>query len=281
MNIILIPIFNDWKSLNQLLFQINENADQNDITQILIINDCSTKEIDIDKTHLGKIEKIKILTLKQNLGSQKSIALGLNYLKKLNSNFYVTIMDGDGEDNPSKIKQMIDLAKKNQDYVVTSNRKGRNENLLIKTSYKVHLVACFFLTWNWISFGNFSCFHSRNLKKILLNNNIWLAYSAGVLKNCKIKKIYTKRQKRYFEKSKVSFLNLIEHSLRILGVFYKRVLISSFFYLCVIIFFFPQINYLFYFLIAVLNLTILFVRFKNLSTKPMNYKDYMKDLIKI
>ena len=112
MNIILIPIFNDWKSLNQLLFQINENADQNDITQILIINDCSTKEIDIDRTHLGKIEKIKILTLKQNLGSQKSIALGLNYLKKLNSNFYVTIMDGDGEDNPSKIKQMIDLAKK-------------------------------------------------------------------------------------------------------------------------------------------------------------------------
>ena len=87
MNIILIPIFNDWKSLNQLLFQINENADQNDITQILIINDCSTKEIDIDRTHLGKIQKIKILTLKQNLGSQKSIALGLNYLKKLNSNF--------------------------------------------------------------------------------------------------------------------------------------------------------------------------------------------------
>jgi len=163
-NIILIPVYNDWKSLNHLLFEINKRLNNSDLIKILIVNDCSTQEINIDKKNLATIREIKILSLNQNLGSQKSIAIGLDYLKKLNDNFYITIMDADGEDSPSKLNKMLLEAKKNTNYIITSHRKRRNENFIIRLCYKIHLLICLLLTWNWISFGNFSCFHSSNLK---------------------------------------------------------------------------------------------------------------------
>jgi len=280
MNIILIPVYNDWKSLNYLLFQINEKISSKNLTKILIINDNSTQKINIERKKLNKIKEIKILTLKQNLGSQKSIAIGLNYLKKLNDTFYITVMDGDGEDNPSKISKMISVAKKDLGRVVTSHRKKRNENYLIKFSYKIHLLVSLLLTWNWINFGNFSCFHSSNLNRILLNNNIWLAYSAGILKNCKVNKIYTTRQKRYFGNSKVNFLKLVEHSLRIIGVFYERVIVSSLLYIFVVYNYFPKFNNFFYFFILILNILILFIKYKNYKKEPFSYKTFVKDIKK-
>ena len=121
-NIILIPVYNDWKSLNKLLYEINKTVDNFNLTKILIVNDCSTQEIFINRVKFDRIKEIKILTLSQNLGSQKSISIGLDYLKKLNSEFYITIMDGDGEDSPLEIKQMLDEAKKKLNYVVVSSR---------------------------------------------------------------------------------------------------------------------------------------------------------------
>jgi hypothetical protein len=190
-------------------------------------------------------------------------------------------MDGDGEDNPLEIKKMLSKAKKNLNFIITSHRKKRNENFIIKFGYKIHLIISFLLTWNWISFGNFSCFHSSNLKKLLVNNNIWYAYSAGVIKNCKIKKLYATRQKRYFETSKVNFFKLIEHSLRIMGVFYQRVLISSFFFIYLISILFSQFDLILYTLIILINLIVLAVKVKNYLRLPLNYKDFLKNLKKI
>ena len=281
MNIIVIPVYNDWKSINHLLSKINRMLKFGNLVKILIINDCSTQKVNINKKNIKNIKEIKILSLKKNVGSQKSIAIGLNYLKKLKKDFYITVMDGDGEDNPLEIKKMLSKAKKNLNFIITSHRKKRNENFIIKFGYKIHLIISFLLTWNWISFGNFSCFHSSNLKKLLVNNNIWYAYSAGVIKNCKIKKLYATRQKRYFETSKVNFFKLIEHSLRIMGVFYQRVLISSFFFIYLISILFSQFDLILYTLIILMNLIVLAVKVKNYLRLPLNYKDFLKNLKKI
>ena len=74
-NTIVIPIYNDWKSLNKLLSQIKQTLSSLDECKILIINDCSTKKIDIKKKYLNKIKQIKVLSLKKNLGSQKCISI--------------------------------------------------------------------------------------------------------------------------------------------------------------------------------------------------------------
>lgn len=276
-NIIIIPIYNDWKSLNKLLVQINQSLNSSDIYKVLIINDCSTQEIYIQNQFLDKIKEIKILSLKNNLGSQKSISIGLDYLKKLNNNFYITVMDGDGEDNPSEIKQMLEEAKINLDCIVTSHRKERNENFIIKFSYKLHLVLSFFLTGYWISFGNFSCFNSNKLKSLNLTD-IWYAYSAGILKNSKIKKLYASRQKRYFESSKVNFLKLVEHSLRIISVFYRRVFLNSLFFIFFIWLINTQFSFLLYILIFLLNLLIIVIKIRNYKKPSVNLNSYIKEI---
>jgi polyisoprenyl-phosphate glycosyltransferase len=276
-NIIIIPIYNDWKSLNKLLFEINKILSSSDLYKILIINDCSTQRIDIPKKKLKKIKEIKILSLKQNLGSQKSISVGLDYLKRLNKKFYITIMDGDGEDSPKEIKQMLIEAKKNSNYVVASNRKERNENFIIKFSYKIHLIISFLLTWHWISFGNFSCFNSKNLKKLNLDD-VWYAYSAAIAKNCNIKNLYASRQKRYFGNSKVNFLSLIGHSFRIMSVFYKKIFIISLLLLSVIFSFYSEFLFIFITAIIFINSIIVFIKFKNYKKSSVNLASFIKNV---
>ena len=105
-------------------------------------------------------------------------------------------MDCDGEDNPKKVKIMLNAAYKNKDSVITSNRKQRKESFLIILLYKIHLLITYFFTFKWMSFGNFTSFYSKNLFKMLSNNSSWYAHASSVMYNCKIKRLYAKRKRR-------------------------------------------------------------------------------------
>ena len=44
MHVIVIPVYDDWKSLNKLLNEINSNTSTKELVKILIINDFSKKK---------------------------------------------------------------------------------------------------------------------------------------------------------------------------------------------------------------------------------------------
>ena len=179
---ILLPLYNDWRSCNFLLKKINnELKKKGRYGNILILNDASTQKIKVICKKLGNIKSIKILTTKYNIGSQKIISLGLANIKN-KKNEIVVVMDSDGEDDVSYLNNLIDLALKNKKYIITASRTRRRENYIFKLFYKLHLLITFIFTLEWISFGNYSSFHSQNLKKILKNNLSWLAYSSSILK---------------------------------------------------------------------------------------------------
>ena len=177
-------------------------------------------------------------------------------------------MDGDGEDDPLQIKKMLKMANKNKNHVIVSCRIDRKENLFIKFAYKVHLLITATLTGHWISFGNFSCFYIKNLKKILSNTSIWHAYSASLIKNTNIKRTYATRSKRFYGKTKVNLFFLVGHSLRIIGVFYSRVFFSSLLYTILIYILLNKYNLIFYSLILMINTLILFLMVR--SKKEFN-----------
>jgi hypothetical protein len=89
------------------------------------------------------------------------------------------------------------------------------------------LILTFIITGKWISFGNFTTFNSKNLKKIIQSDDGYYAHSANVIKNSKIIRVYAKRNRRFFDKSKVNFFGLILHSLRIISVYQKIILLRS------------------------------------------------------
>ncbi len=242
--IILTPTFNDWKSLSKLLFEIEKNiAGLKGNFRTLVINDASTLKPKLNLKNVKHLRKIKIITLKKNLGSQKSICLGLKYLKKKKTKAIITIIDSDGEDDPKKIKTLINLAKKNPNSIITANRLKRTENIFFKFLYKLHLLITFLLTGRYIDFGNYCSFNSSNLKKLLSNANLWLACSAGIKKNCgSLKSYYMSRRKRYFDSSKAKFSFLFEHSLNIISVFKSDVRRNCFIFCLILLLIFISVK---------------------------------------
>jgi len=201
---------------------------------------------------------------------------GLNYIKKNFIKSNILILDGDGEDNPAKIKEMFFESKKYPDSVVVSCRLKRQESFFIQFFYKIHLVIVFLFTFKWISFGNFSCLNTQNLNKLFKDKSLSLAYSAAIIKNNKIKRLYSKRNKRFFGKSKVSFLKLIEHSLRILSVFRSKIFLTSSIYTIILIFLVKRYLFIFLFFYLIFNLTILFIekKHKGLTVYNRNIQEF-------
>ena len=278
--IILTPTFNDWKSLSKLLFEIDKNiAGLKGNFRTLVINDASTLKPKLNLKNVKHLRKIKIITLKKNLGSQKSICLGLKYLKKKKAKAIITIIDSDGEDDPKKIKKLINLAKKNPNSIITANRLKRTENIFFKLLYKLHLLITFLLTGKYIDFGNYCSFNSSNLKKLLSNANLWLACSAGITKNCSsLKSYYIGRKKRYFDSSKAKLSFLFEHSLNIISVFKSDAQRNSFIFCFILLLIFISVKKLIIFS-AIITIIILNIVIYYQSKKIYNFHNCL-NLIK-
>ena len=234
--VILTPTFNDWRSLSKLLLEIDKNIrGLKGNFKVLIINDASTIKPKLNLRNIKRLRKIHIITPKKNLGSQKSICLGLKYLKSKKTKAIITIIDSDGEDDPKHITKLINLAQKNPNSIISANRLKRKENIFFRLFYKLHLFITYLFTGRYINFGNYCSFNSLNLKKLLSNSNLWLACSAGIIKNCdSIKSYYANRKKRYFDTSKASLSWIFKHSLNIISVFKSDVQRNSFIY-CLIL----------------------------------------------
>ena len=76
---ILLPLYNDWRSCNILIKKINEQLRKKKrFGNILILDDASSQKINVKRSGLKNIRKIKVLKLKKNLGSQKIFSIGLD-----------------------------------------------------------------------------------------------------------------------------------------------------------------------------------------------------------
>ena len=261
---IIIPTYNDWKSLNKLLGVLNINFKNSKTTiNILIVNDGSIEKFKLDIRKLKFLKKITLINLKKNSGNQKAIFIGLKYLqkkiKKINSKDIISILDSDGEDNPSKLIRLIRLVDQKKDFFVFARRLKRTENIFLKILNVTRLMINSVLIGKSINFGNFSSFSLKNLNNLLINDNLHLAYSSGVLKNNKnILFLDIDKKKRYFGNSKVNFLFLINHSIKIISVFYKKVFLRTFFLLILFLFFFKNIylNFIFFAFFILINITL-------------------------
>jgi len=239
---ILIPIYNDWKSVFKLLENIDlEIKNWNAIVSVLIINDASTEEKAITKFNFQNLETVKIINMKENRGHARCIASGLKYLSKNEDFDYVIPMDGDGEDRPEEIKQLVDNLNYNSDKPIVGERVRRSEGIFFKFYYFIHKIITFIFTGQSIKFGNYTCLPKSIVEKMVNEKATWSSFSGALAKIAKIKVTTPSiRGSRYFGPSKMSFKNLIIHSLSIIGVFKLSVLVRSILFLTVYMFLIHQ-----------------------------------------
>ena len=226
---ILIPVYNDWQSLSKLLYNINnEIKNLNHEISMIIVDDASTFDRQLDINDLSNIYSIKILSMKENRGHARCIAAGLKYIFEKEEFDYVIPMDGDGEDRPEEIKELIKSVESSPEQSIVGERVKRSEAFIFKICYFFHKIITLVFTGHSIKFGNFTCLTKSTVEKLINEKATWNSFSGALTKVEKNKiSIPSIRGERYFGPSKMSFSNLINHSLSIISVFKKTVLIRS------------------------------------------------------
>ena len=239
---ILIPNYNDWQSVFKLLENIDlVIAGLGEEVSVLIVNDASTEQRPEISLNLNNLKSIQVINMKENKGHARCNAAGLKYINEREDVDYVIPMDGDGEDRPEEIRPLIEKAKEYPDTVITANRIKRSEGLLFKFCYLIHKYLTFVFTGQSIKFGNYTCLTKSAVDKMSKEAATWSSFSGSLSKVAKDRRsVPSIRGSRYFGPSKMSFINLLKHSLSIVAVYKFTVLIRSIIFLAVYIFLVSQ-----------------------------------------
>lgn len=220
--ICLTPVYNDWESFSILVRTIEKsyyNEQKKYLIQIVAINDGSIDEYENYKSEI----EIEIVTLKVNVGHQRAIAVGLQYVNDSKSDFdYVVVLDSDGEDKPEDIVHLISKCETiNDKKIVFAQRKKRQESVFFKTGYFFYKYIFYCLTRQKINFGNFSCIPKKLLKRVVVQDNLWNHYSGSIIQSkTPFDKVLLDRGKRYAGQSKMNFTSLVLHGLSSISVYF-------------------------------------------------------------
>lgn len=220
----MIPVFNDWKSLQMLLMYLDKTFNDTNISaEILIIDDGSniSSHNNFTLPSPESIKKINILELKRNLGHQRAIAVGLAFIEANIPCKAIVVMDGDGEDDPRDVIRLIDKCdKEGYKKIVFAKRTKRSESWSFKFFYIIYKYFYQLLTGHKIRIGNFSIIPYKILHRLVVVSEIWNHYAAGLLK---AKVPYTEipsiRSTRLAGKSQMNFVSLVTHGLSAISVY--------------------------------------------------------------
>jgi len=231
---ILIPVYNDWQSVFKLLENIDKGLEawDSDVAHIsvIIVNDASTEEKPINTSTFNSLKSIQVINMKVNKGHARCNAAGLKYINA-NCDFDLVIpMDADGEDRPDELGPLLCKAYEYPDKVITANRVKRSEGLFFRFCYLVHKYITFIFTGKSIKYGNYTCLPKFVVNQMINDSATWSSFSgslAKIIKDENQASISSTRGVRYFGPSKMSFINLLKHSLSIITVFKITLLIRS------------------------------------------------------
>lgn len=223
--LILIPIFNDWEAVRQLLERLDQVLCLPDLRpQVLIVDDASTVPFDESNFALPpfkNIDDVAVIELRRNFGHQRAIALGLAYVVANLKCRAVVVMDGDGEDDPSDVPRLIEkCAAEGYTRMVFARRTKRSEGLIFTGFYQLYKWCYMALTGHVVRFGNFSVVPFHLVRRLVVVSEVWNHYAVGAIKaKIPCAEVSTARGRRLAGKPKMNFGTLVMHGLSAVSVF--------------------------------------------------------------
>jgi polyisoprenyl-phosphate glycosyltransferase len=222
--VILIPVFNDWASLQELLPLLDQELSGSGMdADVLVVDDGSLMDADglDDADSFHAIRRIDVLRLRRNLGHQRAIAIGLSYVEDCLGASAVVVMDADGEDDPADVPRLLArLREERHQKVVFAERSRRSESITFRIFYLFYKVLHFALTGKSVNVGNYSAIPRRRLSSLVVVAEIWNHYAAAVFRSrqphCMIP---TRRGRRLCGRSSMNFVSLVAHGLSAISVY--------------------------------------------------------------
>lgn len=133
--IVIVPAYNEEKSIENVVKEIQKL----EICDVVVINDCSKD----NTSQIAKEAGANVVNLVNNLGIGGAVQTGYKYALEKDYDYAVQI-DGDGQHNPVYIKEMLEIANKNNADIVIGSR------FIEKTGYKqtfLRKIGGDFISW--------------------------------------------------------------------------------------------------------------------------------------
>lgn len=208
---IIIPSYNESPTIVSLLDEIDSIATQSSEQFTIVIVDDGSNDDTVEKImHVIKPSIIiRIISLLYNQGHQTAIAQGLLFAHSQKATRAI-IMDGDGEDDPHVIPQLLTLTSYD---IVNVTRGKRSDSFAFRISYSIYRFLFFMITNKKMNYGNFCMISSRVID--ILSVRTFIHFPAFLSKlNMRIATIPADRRPRMGGKAKMSATNLIHHAFR-------------------------------------------------------------------
>ena len=234
--LVLMPVFNDWASAEQLVTQLGTVLERASLrAHLLLVDDGSLEPPpdDLGTRATRGFADLSIVRLRRNLGHQRAIAIGLGVAYEDYPPLPVVIMDADGEDRPEDVPRLYQtLASTPAVDVVFAGRLRRSESLTFTLFYHLYRVLHKLMTGVSVRFGNFSILRHPALARLMVSPDLWNHYAAAVVKGrVRYAMLLAPRGRRLAGQSTMNFVSLFTHGLSAISVFSEemgaRVLIGS------------------------------------------------------
>ena len=233
---IVIPVFNDWESLNILLRELDAVATTLPYAVIVsAVDDGSIQPSEgvltsVDSLH--SLERVEIVRLATNVGHQRAIACGICLACDTADMDAVLVMDSDGEDPPHTIPQLLAATGGAREFCVVGARRKRSENLSFRASYIIYKNVFKAVTGKRIGHGNFSLTSAGYASRLVMLPDLWNNLAAALMRSrLPIQQVFIDRGTRYAGKSKMNFTSLIVHGFSAISVYadtiFVRLLIAT------------------------------------------------------
>ncbi len=223
--VVVTPVYEDTEASTRLFTELAREFAVN--VHVVAVDDGSIQApVDVAALERAGLNGV-VIRLKRNVGHQRAIAIGLNYVAdELPEAERVVVMDSDGEDLPSTIHKLLASLDADDVEVVVAQRKSRVESLKFRAFYVVYKLLFRLLVGRNISFGNFMALKPVALQRLVLLPELWIHAASTVLTSkLRLTLCPLDRGIRYAGQSKMNFIGLVLHGFKGLMVFAEDVLV--------------------------------------------------------
>lgn len=223
--VIVTPVYEDVEASSRLFKELNKALGPD--VYIVAVDDGSVRQpVSVISIQAAGLDGV-VIKLKRNVGHQRAIAIGLNYVADhLPDAARVVVMDSDGEDLPETIKALLASLVQPDVDIVVAQRKSRIETLRFRAFYVVYKWLFKLLSGHKISFGNFMALKPNAVKRMAIMQELWIHVAGCALSSkLRIATCQLDRGPRYAGQSKMNFVGLALHGFKGLMVFAEDVLV--------------------------------------------------------
>lgn len=174
----------------------------------------------------------RVLRAPFSLGHQRAIVFGLRTLAgEIDETDVVVTLDADGEDQPSDLRRLLAPLLDQPENVRTialAMRTRRRESAAFKVLYFFYKIFFRALTGTLIRSGNYVAFRGWFARNLLFHPHFDLCYSSSVVSfSVPVTRVPCARGVRYAGRSRMTYLKLVMHGIRMLMPFADRIAIRG------------------------------------------------------